>query len=112
MNKLTKEEVKYIKKHYLTRPAQKTYCKKFEQTGGNITFIVEGIKYTLNYDATGAYTDWVFNGMSHRGGIMNRGAGPLVQDKYNKINHTENKLINKKFNTCLNLERRKRECQL
>jgi hypothetical protein len=43
MHLLDKKQVKYIKKHYLTRPAQKTYCKKFEQTGGNITFIVEGI---------------------------------------------------------------------
>jgi len=96
MSKITKENATFIKKNYLTEKQRKgRHIKQCEQTGGDIDFKVDDKIYTLSYKATGVYTDFKFNSMSHRGGIMNRGAGPLKQDKYNKINHTENNLIKK-----------------
>ena len=91
---VNQKQLLYLKKNYLN-VKQKTYCKKFEQTGGEIIFLVEDIKYKLIYKQSKAYTDFVFNQdyMKHRGGIMNRGAGPLVQDKYGKINYTEENII-------------------
>jgi hypothetical protein len=95
MIKLNKEQVKYIKKQYLTKPSQKTYCKKFEQYGGNITFLVEGVKYVLSYNATGAYTDYIEFGETYNSGIMHKGNNVRSMDKHHKFNHSEYKLHNK-----------------
>ena len=94
MNQLDQKQLLYLKKNHFTAN-QKTLCKKFEQYGGTFTFKVDDEKYKLTYDQSKAYTNFIFNQdhMKHRGGIMNRGAGPLRQDKYNKINYTEENLI-------------------
>mgnify|MGYP003626940272 FL=1 len=96
MKKLSKEEVTYIKKTYLTERQRKgRHIKQCEQCGGDITFKgLDKKDYTLRYSPTGQYTNYKLDAMSHRDGIMNRGAGPLVQDKYGKINHKENNVIN------------------
>ena len=95
MELLDQKQLLFLKKNYFTSK-QKTLCKKFEQYGGEFTFIVDDIKYKLAYNQSKAYSNFVLNQdyMKHRGGIMNRGAGPLVQDKYGKINYTEENIIN------------------
>jgi|TARA_R110000744_G_scaffold208301_2_gene326944 hypothetical protein len=94
MKVLDQKTLLYLKKNHFTE-AQKTYCKKFEQTSGQFDFFINGVKYLFKHDGSRAYSDFVQSKLKHRGGIMNRGAGPLAQDKYNKINHTENNLIKK-----------------
>tara|TARA_B110000259_G_scaffold175573_1_gene210918 strand:+ start:51 stop:353 length:303 start_codon:yes stop_codon:yes gene_type:complete len=94
MKKIDQKTLLYLKRNHFT-PAQKTLCKKFEQSSGQFDFFVNGVKYLFKHDGSKAYSDYVQSKLEHRGGIMNRGAGPLKQDKYNKINHAENNLIKK-----------------
>ena len=94
MKKIDQKTLLYLKRNHFT-PAQKTLCKKFEQRSGQFDFFVNGVKYLFKHDGSKAYSDYVQSKLEHRGGIMNRGAGPLKQDKYNKINHAENNLIKK-----------------
>lgn len=94
MKVLDQKTLLYLKRNHFT-PAQKTLCKKFEQRSGQFDFFVNGVKYLFKHDGSKAYSDYVQSKLEHRGGIMNRGAGPLKQDKYNKINHAENNLIKK-----------------
>ena len=49
MNKLDKKQLLFLKKNYFTSK-QKTLCKKFEQTGGAFSFIIDGknINYHIN----------------------------------------------------------------
>ena len=42
MNKLEQKQLQFLKKNHFT-PEQKTYCKKFEQYGGNFSFKVNNI---------------------------------------------------------------------
>ena len=49
MRKLSKLEIREIKKKYLQLPKQKTYCKKCEQYGGDIKFKVDGETFVLSY---------------------------------------------------------------
>ena len=95
MNLLNQEQLLYLKKNHFSK-GQKTLCKKFEQYGGCFNFKINDVKFQLCYKQSKAYTDYVFSKLKHRDvGIMNRGSGPLIQDKYNKINHQENITINK-----------------
>jgi len=93
MNLLSKEELLHLKRNYFSA-TQKTLCKKFEQTGGCFNFIINDVKFQLCYKASKAYTDYVFSKLKHRDvGVMNRGTGPLIQDKYGKINYKEENTI-------------------
>jgi len=96
MNSLDQKQLLFLKRN-IFNASQKTLCKKCEQTGGNFTFKVDGKTYKLIYQSSKAYTDYVFDQdyMKHRHGSMHRGAGPLLQDKYGKINHQENNMIKK-----------------
>ena len=95
MKALSQKELLYLKRNYFSK-VQKTLCKKFEQTGGAFTFPKGNPIYKFQHDGSKAYSDFIFNKLKHRDvGIMNRGSGPLVQDKYNKINHQENITISK-----------------
>mgnify|MGYP003994097699 FL=1 len=96
MHELSKEEVTFVKKNYLTEKQRKgRHIKQCEQVGGDILFKgLDGEEYTLRYKQSKAYTDYVFSKLKHRDvGVMNRGAGPLVQDKYGKINYKEENTI-------------------
>ena len=93
MKILNQEQLLYLKKNHFSAK-QKTLCKKFEQYGGCFSFKINEINFQLCYKQSKAYTDYVFSKLKHRDGIMNRGAGPLIQDKYGKINHKENNVIN------------------
>ena len=93
MKVLYQKTLLYLKRNHFT-PAQKTLCKKFEQRSGQFDFFVNGVKYLFKHDGSKAYSDYVQSQLKHRDGIMNRGAGPLRQDKYGKINHKENNVIN------------------
>ena len=93
MNLLNQEQLLYLKKNHFSAK-QKTLCKKFEQYGGNFDFIINDVKFKLCYKQSKAYTVYVFSKLKHRDvGVMNRGAGPLVQDKYGKINYKEENTI-------------------
>jgi len=95
MNLLNQEQLLYLKKNHFSAK-QKTLCKKFEQYGGCFNFKINDVKFQLCYKQSKAYTDYVFSKLKHRDvGIMNRGSGPLKQDKYGKNNYTENELIKK-----------------
>ena len=95
MNLLNQEQLLYLKKNHFSAK-QKTLCKKFEQYGGCFNFKINEINFQLCYKASKAYTDYVFSKLKHRDvGVMNRGAGPLVQDKYGKINYKEENTIKK-----------------
>jgi len=94
MNRVDKKQLAFLKKQYFNSK-QKTHCKKLEQQGGVFKFVVEDKSYKIYYKSTEAYTDFVFNSIKHRTGSMNRGAGPLVQDKYGKTNYQEHNMINK-----------------
>jgi hypothetical protein len=91
MRLLSKLEIRDIKKRYLQRPHQKTLCKKCEQYGGNVVFLVEDKKYTLSYLPTGAYTDFVESKHSHNTGTLHKGNNSRNMDKWNKFNHEEYK---------------------
>ena len=93
MNLLTVEQLRYLKRNHFSAK-QKTLCKKFEQTGGNFNFIINDVEFKLHYEASKAYTDYVFSKLKHRDvGVMNRGTGPLIQDRYGKINYKEENII-------------------
>ena len=94
MNKLEQKQFLFLKKNYFTSK-QKTLCKKFEQYGGTFSFIVDNQEYKLSYKQSKAYTDFLFESTKNNTGIMHKGNNIRVQDKYGKINHTENNLINK-----------------
>ena len=95
MKKLTKLEIREIKRLYLQKPTQKTLCKKCEQYGGNVTFQVEGKNYTLSYRPTGAYTNFIDFKMKYNSGIMHKGNNVRSMDKHHKFNHNEYKLHKK-----------------
>ena len=92
MRKLSKLEVREIKKRYLQRPAQKTYCKKCEQYGGDIKFKVDGETFVLSYKPTGAYTNYVEFKMKYNSGKMHKGNNVRSVDKAHKFNHNEYKI--------------------
>ena len=92
--RLTTEQLRYLKRNHFT-PAQKTLCKKFEQIGGGFKFKVEGKLYSLTYNATQAYSDYVFTQQSQNTGFMHKGNKTRIQDRYGKVNYTEKNLINK-----------------
>ena len=97
LNRLTTEQLRYLKRNYFT-PAQKTYCKKFEQRGANsFKFKVNGKSYTLKYEATKVYSDFVFAQQSQNTGLyrMHKGNNVRKQDSYGKVNYAEQNLINK-----------------
>jgi len=96
MDRLTGEQLIYLKRNYFTS-AQKTLCKKFEQTGGGFKFKVNNKLYSLRYDATKAYSDFEFSKQSQNTGLyrMHKGNNVRKQDSYGKINYTEKNLINK-----------------
>ena len=96
MNSLDQKQWLFLKRNIFTA-SQKTLCKKFEQYGGSFTFIIDDKKYKIKYESSKAYTDYIFDQdyMKHRHGSMHRGAGPLLQDKYGKVNHQENNMIKK-----------------
>ncbi len=93
MEKLSVKDLRILKREFLSKWA-KYAIKQSEQTGGEVHFKVDGETYTLKYGPTAAYTNFKLDQMRHRCGVMNRGAGPLLQDKYGKINHKENNVIN------------------
>jgi hypothetical protein len=95
MNLLDQKQLLYLKNNHFNKH-QKTYCKKFEQTGANsFTFKVEGVRYTLEYSQSKAYTNFVFDNLLTLTNKMSRGQGPLKQDNYGKINYTEENTIRK-----------------
>ena len=94
MNKLDKKQLLFLKKNYFTSK-QKTLCKKFEQTGGAFSFIIDGKKYKLSYKQSRAYTDYLFESTKNNTGIMHKGNNVRIQDRYGKVNYTENNLIKK-----------------
>ena len=94
MNKLDKKQLLFLKKNYFTSK-QKTLCKKFEQTGGTFIFIIDGKKYKLSYKQSRAYTDYLFESTRNNTGIMHKGNNVRIQDRYGKVNYTENNLIKK-----------------
>jgi hypothetical protein len=94
MLQLNQKQLLYLKKNYFNLN-QKTLCKKFEQYGGEFTFTVDNQKYKLSYNQSKAYTDFLFESIKNNTGIMHKGNNIRVQDKYGKINHTENNLIRK-----------------
>jgi hypothetical protein len=96
MNTLNQKQLLFLKNNIFSAK-QKTLCKKFEQYGGSFTFKIDDKPYKLVYQSSKAYTDYIFDQdyMKHRHGSMHRGAGPLLQDKYGKVNHQENNMIKK-----------------
>ena len=92
MNLLNQKQLLFLKKNYFSSK-QKTLCKKLEQYGGTFSFIVDNQKYKLSYNQSKAYTDFLFESTKNNTGIMHKGNNVRIQDKYNKINHTENNLI-------------------
>ena len=94
MNKLDQKQLLFLKKNYFTSK-QKTLCKKFEQTGGTFSFIIDGQKYKLSYKQSKAYTDFLFESTKNNTGIMHKGNNVRIQDRYGKVNYTENNLIKK-----------------
>tara|TARA_Y100000389_G_C17098867_1_gene334892 strand:- start:259 stop:558 length:300 start_codon:yes stop_codon:yes gene_type:complete len=92
MNKLEQKQLQFLKKNHFT-PEQKTYCKKFEQYGGNFSFKVNNKKYKLIYKQSKAYTNFIFESQKYNTGIMHKGNNVRIQDKYGKVNHAENNLI-------------------
>lgn len=94
MHTINKKQLSYLKKNYL-KPSTLTHIKKLEQQNGTITFQVNSITYTLHFKNSKTQTNFIFNNTKHNTGIMHKGNNIRVQDKYNKINHTENNLINK-----------------
>ena len=92
MNKLEQKQLLFLKKNYFSSK-QKTLCKKFEQYGGTFSFIVDNQKYKLSYKQSKAYTDFIFESTKNNTGIMHKGNNVRTQDKYGKVNHTENNLI-------------------
>ena len=91
MRKLSKLEIREIKKKYLQLPNQKTLCKKCEQYGGDIKFQVEDKTYILSYKPTGVYTDYVEIKLKYNSGIMHKGNNVRNMDKFHKFNHNEYK---------------------
>ena len=98
-NTIYKQEVKYIKKHFLTEKQRKSRSiKQAEQVGNTfIDFIgLDGKTYKLIYRTpTKTYTNYVDFKEIYNTGIMHKGNNVRVQDKYNKVNHAENNLIKK-----------------
>ena len=94
MNKLDQKQLLFLKKNYFTS-TQKTLCKKFEQTGGVFSFIVDNQKFKLSYKQSKAYTDFLFESTKNNTGVMHKGNNVRLQDKYGKVNHAENNLIRK-----------------
>ena len=60
MELLDQKQLLFLKKNYFTSK-QKTLCKKFEQYGGEFTFIVDDIKYKLAYNQSKAYSNFILN---------------------------------------------------
>ena len=92
MNKLEKKQLLFLKNNIFT-PEQKTLCKKFEQYGGVFSFKVDNKKYKISYKQSKAYTNFLFESTKNNTGIMHKGNNVRIQDKYGKVNHTENNLI-------------------
>ena len=96
---INKQEVKYIKKYFLTEKQRKSRSiKQAEQVGNTqIDFIgLDGKTYKLIYRTpTKTYTNYVDFKEIYNTGIMHKGNNVRVQDKYNKVNHAENNLIKK-----------------
>mgnify|MGYP003138571207 FL=1 len=94
-NLLTTEQLRYLKRNVFNAK-QKTYIKKCEQTSGELKYKIDGITYILKYEASRAYTNYVFGKLKHNDvGVMNRGGGPLLQDKYGKVNYEADKIARK-----------------
>ena len=94
MNKLEKEQLLYLKKNHFTAN-QKTLCKKMEQYGGAFNFEINNQIFKISFEQSKAYTNFVFESLKNNTGTMHKGNNVRVQDKYNKINYTENNLLNK-----------------
>tara|TARA_Y100001938_G_scaffold119352_1_gene165269 strand:- start:266 stop:571 length:306 start_codon:yes stop_codon:yes gene_type:complete len=95
MNLLTVEQLRYLKRNHFSA-TQKTLCKKFEQKGGSFNFFINGVEFRLKYKASKAYTNYIFRQLKHNDvGVMNRGGGPLLQDRYGKVNYEEDKIARK-----------------
>ena len=94
-NLLTTEQLRYLKRNVFNAK-QKTLIKKCEQYSGQLTYKIDGETYILKYEASKAYTNYVFSKLKHNDvGVMNRGGGPLLQDRYGKVNYEESKIIRK-----------------
>ena len=94
-NLLTTEQLRYLKRNVFNAK-QKTYIKKCEQTSGELTYKIDGKTYILKYEASRAYTNYMFGKLKHNDvGVMNRGGGPLLQDKYGKVNYEADKIARK-----------------
>jgi|TARA_B110000467_G_scaffold93028_1_gene84033 hypothetical protein len=96
---INKQEVKYIKKYFLSEKQRKSRSiKQAEQVGNTqIDFIgLDGKTYKLIYRTpTKTYTNYVDFKEIYNTGIMHKGNNVRVQDKYGKVNHAENNLIKK-----------------
>lgn len=96
---INKQEVKYIKKHFLSEKQRKSRSiKQAEQVGNTfITFPgLDGKTYKLIYRTpTKTYTNYMDFKEIYNTGIMHKGNNVRVQDKYGKINYTELNLHNK-----------------
>ena len=55
----------------------------------------DGKKYKLSYKQSRAYTDYLFESTKNNTGIMHKGNNVRIQDRYGKVNYTENNLIKK-----------------
>ena len=94
---INKQEVKYIKKHFLSEVQRKSRSIKQAEQIGN-TFIefkgLDGKTYKLIYRTpTKTYTNYMDFKEIYNTGTMHKGNNVRVQDKYGKVNHTENNLI-------------------
>ena len=101
MNKINQKQLLFLKKNYLNSH-QKTLCKKFEQYGGEFSFKVNNKNYKLIYRQSKAYTNYLFESQKNNTGIMHKGNNVRIQDKYGKVNYTEENLI-KKIDKKLNI---------
>ena len=95
MKKIPEKQLRYLKRNVFNAK-QKTLIKKCEQYSGKLTYKIDGETYILKYEASKAYTNYVFSKLKHNDvGVMNRGGGPLLQDRYGKVNYEESKIIRK-----------------
>ena len=94
MNKLEKNQLLFLKKNYFTSN-QKTLCKKMEQYGGTFNFEIDNQTFKIKFEQSKAYTNFIFESLKNNTGTMHKGNNVRVQDKYNKINYTEDNLLNK-----------------
>ena len=96
---INKQEVKYIKKYFLSEKQRKSRSiKQAEQVGNTqIDFPgLDGKTYKLIYRTpTKTYTNYVDFKEIYNTGTMHKGNNVRIQDKYGKVNHAENNLIKK-----------------